>query len=650
MGTSILNIGVTGLNAAQSGLLTTGHNITNAATSGYNRQRIVQSTNTPQLSGAGFFGQGTNVTNVERVYSQYLNAQVNAASAQAAHYDSYANEIAQLDNLLADESAGLSPALQDFFTAVSEVSANPASIPARQAMLSGAESLAARFRSVESRMSEIAEGVNGQITGTVSGINSLAEQIAHLNQKIIVVQAASQGHPANDLLDQRDQLISDLNQQIRVATTSNDDGSLNVFVGSGQALVVGTQVSSLAAVSAVDDIDRIEVALQGADGALIRLPESLVNGGALGGLVAFRSETLDPAINALGRIAIGFAQSFNEQHQLGQDLTGALGTAMFSVASPVVLGSTLNTGSAEIAATLGRATDLTGSDYRLAYDGTSYTLTRLSDKTSWTSGSLAGLPPASEPQGFTLSAVSGAPAAGDTFLIQPTRQAAKDISLLISDARSIAAAAPIRTSTAAANRGTATISAGTVQSTGSLATVAPTTLTYTAATGHLSGFPATLPVTVTHNGSATTYAAGATIPYVSGDTLSFGGISVTLSGQPADGDQFGIAANTQGVSDNRNALLLGQLQTAKTLIGGTASYQSAYSQIVSGVGNKAREVEVGLTAQQNLVKQAEEAQQSLSGVNLDEEAANLLRYQQMFQASSKVIDIASKLFEQILTL
>lgn len=650
MGTSILNIGVTGLNAAQTGLLTTGHNITNAATAGYNRQRIQQTTNIPQFSGAGFLGQGTNVSNIERVYSQFLTAQVNAASAQAAHYETYSSEISQLDNLLADENSGLSPALQGFFTAVSEVSANPASIPARQALLSGAEALVARFQSVDGRMSEIASGVNGQIFSTIGGINSLAEQVADLNQRIIVAQSASQGHPANDLLDQRDELVTQLNQQIRVSTTTNDDGSVNVFVGSGQALVVGTQVSSLAAVASVENRDRIEVALQGADGTLVRLPESLVTGGSLGGLVAFRSQTLEPAINALGRIAAGFAQAFNEQHKLGQDLTGALGTDVFRLADPVVGGSTLNTGSAEIAAAFGDANDLTGSDYRLAYDGSNYNLTRLSDNTRWTSASLSGLPPASDPQGFNLSLTTGAPAAGDTFLIQPTRQAAKDIALLITDARNIAAAAPIRTSAPTANKGTASISAGSVASTTSLGTAVPATLAYDAATGNLTGFPATFPITVTHNGTDTTFPAGSSISYVSGDTLSFGGFSLTISGQPANGDTFLIERNTQGVSDNRNALLLGQLQTTKTLIGGTASYQSAYSQIVSSVGNTAREVEVGLSAQQSLVQQATDAQQALSGVNLDEEAANLLRYQQMFQASSKVIDIASKLFEQVLAL
>lgn len=639
MGTSILNIGVTGLNAAQAGLLTTGHNIANAATPGYNRQQIVQSTNTPQFTGAGFFGQGTNVSNVQRIYSQFLAAQVTTASTQAAQYQTYSSEISQLDNLLADANAGLSPAVQDFFNAVSDVSANPASIPARQAMLSSAQALAGRFQSVDSRLNEIREGVNGQITSSVGAINSLAQQVADLNQRIVVAQAAGPAHQANDLFDQRDQLIAELNQQIRVTTSSNDDGSLNVFVGNGQALVVGMQTSKLTVTPSAGDMTRLEVGLQGATGALIRMPESLITGGALGGLVAFRRETLEPAINSVGRVAIGFAQTFNDQHQLGQDLTGAMGGDMFNVASPLVLAATQNSGTANIAATLGNVADLTGSDYRLAYDGANYTLTRVSDNKSWTAASSSALPPASESQGFTLNLTSGTPSAGDTFLIQPTREGAKLISVLIGDARNVAAAAPLRTVAATSNTGTGSISAGSVNSppptNANLQQTVSITFNNPPTSFNVSGTGTGDPVNVT-------FAAGADI--------SYNGWTVQIAGSPAAGDTFKLQANTSGVSDNRNALLLGQLQSAQTLLGGTASYQSAYSQIVSTVGNKAREVEVGLTAQQNLVQQAQDAQQSLSGVNLDEEAANLLRYQQLFQASGKMIDIAGKLFDQILAL
>lgn len=639
MGTSILNIGVSGLSAAQAGLLTTGHNIANAATPGYNRQQIVQTTNTPQFSGAGFLGQGTNVTNVQRIYSQFLAAQVSSASTQAAQYQTYSNEISQLDNLLADPNAGLSPALQDFFNAVSEVSANPASIPARQAMLSSAQALVGRFQSVDSRLNEIRDGVNGQITSSVGAINSLAQQVADLNQRIVVAQAAGPRHQANDLLDQRDQLVAELNQQIRVTTTSNDDGSVNLFVGNGQALVVGMQTSSLTVTPAVDDVTRMEVGIVGAGGAVIRMPESLITGGALGGLIAFRRETLEPAINSVGRVAIGFAQTFNDQHNLGQDLTGALGGDMFSIASPLELSSSLNTGTANIAATLSSVNDLTGSDYRLTYDGTNYTLTRISDFKSWTAASPASLPPGSEPQGFTLSLTSGTPAAGDAFLIQPTRQGAKMISVLIGDARNIAAAAPIRAGAAIGNTGTGSISAGSVN------TPPPTNANLQQTVSITFDNP---PTTFSVNGTGTGNPVN--VAYTAGADITYNGWTVQISGTPSAGDTFTLEANSSGVSDNRNALLLGQLQSAQTLLGGTASYQSAYSQIVSTVGNKAREVEVGVTAQQNLVQQAQDAQQSLSGVNLDEEAANLLRYQQQFQASGKMIDIAGKLFEQILAL
>jgi flagellar hook-associated protein 1 FlgK len=648
MGSSILNIGLTGLYAAQAGLLTTSHNIANAGTRGFNRQQILQSTNAPQFFGGGFFGQGTDVTSVRRIYDRFLAGQVGAASSQAAQYQTYSNQISQIANLLADSSAGLSPALQDFFGSINAVAADPASLSSRQAMLSGAQSLVARFHSLDARLTEIRDGVNTQITSSVAGINAAAQQIAALNDRIAVVQATGSGQPPNDLLDQRDQLVADLNSLVRVTTSTESDGSISVFIGSGQALVVGAQASSLTAKPAADDLTRIEIGLQGPGGGAIPLPEGLLTGGTLGGLIAFRRETLDPAINNLGRIAIGLAQTFNAQHRLGQDLNGELGGDMFQVASASVVANARNSGTANLAATLGNAADLTGSDYRVSYDGSNYTLTRLSDNRSWTASSLARLPPSSEPQGFSLDVASGVPAAGDSFLIQPTRKGSADLRLLITDPRDIAAAAPMLTAASVGNTGTGTISAGAVQSTANLG-VLPVTLTY--ASGNLSGFPPGLDVTIVHNGEATTHTAPvASIAYSPGDTIQFGGMSFGISGQPNDGDTFAIARNSSGVSDNRNALLLGQLQTANTLLGGSASYQSAYAQMVGVVGNKAREVDLGLNAQQSLVRQAQDAQQSVSGVNLDEEAANLVHYQQMYQASGKVIEIASKLFDQILAL
>ena len=641
MGTSIYNIGVSGLNAAQVGLLTTGHNISNAATPGFNRQKIIQTTNTPQFTGAGFLGQGTSVQTIQRIYNQYLASQVTSSQARLSELNAYSTQIKQVDNLLADSSAGLSPALQDFFSGVNEVGANPSSIPSRQSMLSSAQALVARFQSLDTRLNEIRDGINTQIASTVTSINSYAGQIAEINQRIILAQAAGPGQPANDLLDQRDQLVADLNQQIQVSTVTQPDGSLSVFIGNGQPVVVGNQSFNLAAMPSPEDASRITVGISQAGGA-VALPEALLTGGALGGLFGFRSGSLDTAQNALGRVALGLATDFNAQHRLGQDLNGVLGGNFFTVPTPQVItpnnpanpAPTIAPGT--VSATVSSVSALTTSDYRLTSNGGgNYTLTRLSDNA--TLFSAAALPQTVD--GLTIS-VAGQAANGATFLIQPTRAAAGTLAVAITDARNIAAAAPIRTAASLGNTGTASVSAGSVNPPPppNVSLLDTVSISFTG--------PGTFNVVDTT--TATTLASG--VAYAAGANISYNGWTVQISGTPAAGDVFTVSANSSGVSDNRNALLLAGLQTANTLAGGTANFQSAYAQIVSDVGNKDREIEVSSTAQENMLKQAQDAQQSLSGVNLDEEAANLIRYQQMYQASGKMIDVSSKLFDLLLGL
>lgn len=634
---SIFNVGVSGLGAAQAGILTTSHNITNASTPGYNRQQILQTTNTPMFTGAGYVGQGTSVETIRRIYDRQLNEQVLSASTGTAEMDSYLQQISQIDNLLADPDAGLSPALADFFKAVQEMAANPASIPARQAMLSASQSLVARFQSLDQRMTEIRTGVNAQITSQVGAINSYAQQIAEINQRIIYAQAAGPNQPPNDLLDQRDLLVAELNQHIRVTTITQSDGTYSVFIGNGQPLVVGTLGYSMDAVAAPDDPERIIVAIETPSGGTVNMPESLLTGGTLGGLIAFRSESLDGAQNALGRIALTLAQNFNDQHRLGQDLTGALGGNYFdmSLMTPTVRANANNAVPAQLpAVTVSTVGNLTTSDYRLSYDGANFTLLRLADNSVQT---FAALPQTVD--GITIAAGSWTPVAGDSFLIQPTRSGAANLSLAISDPRAIAAAAPIRTSAALTNTGTGSISAGTVNAPPPPNANLTQTVTIT-----FDNPPTTFDVVGTGTGNPTN------IAYTADGNISYNGWTIQISGTPAAGDVFTIELNANGVADNRNGVLLGALQTQNTMESGSATYQSAYSRIVAAIGNKARQVEITGQAQQSLLQQAQTARDQMSGVNLDEEAANLLRYQQAYQAAARMIDVASRLFDEVLAL
>jgi flagellar hook-associated protein 1 FlgK len=647
MTSSLLNIGKSGLFAAQVGLSTTGHNISNANVAGYTRQSVVQNATLPQNSGFGFTGTGTEVTTVKRIYDSFLTSQVRSAQTTSASLETFSRQISQIDNLLADPAAGLSPALQDFFKGVQDLSSNPASSASRQALLSGADSLASRFHMLSARLTEIGDGVNTEIVSNVEMINSYARQIAQLNGSISNLSSANQ--PPNDMLDQRDQLITELNKYIKTTVVQDGDGRATVSIGAGQPLVVGTQTFQLAATGSPTDPSRMQVGYQVGSKVAV-LPENSLNGGSLGGLLEFRSSTLDQVQNSLGRVALSLALSFNAQHKLGQDLSGDMGTDFFNVEPASVSASSRNnaTSTTVVSAVATDPGQLTGSDYSMNFTGGSFFVKRLPDGVP---EELTGSPQTVDGVEYTYS---GAAAEGDSFLVRPTVFGAANFNVLITDRSKIAAGAPVRpgalspSNTGSAKISTVSVDAAYLPPSDPASTVAlPLTLAFDAASGMLTGFPLTAQVSV--NGVAVG-SPGDDVSYNAGDVLTFGGISVTFSGIPRDLDTFTIEANLEGVGDNRNAVLLGKLQTANILDDGHTTYQGSYAGMVSFVGNKTRETQIDSQASASLVAQSEAAQQAVSGVNLDEEAANLLRYQQAYQASGKVMQIASDLFDVLLSL
>lgn len=546
-----LNIGQSALSAAQIGLDTTAHNIANASTPGFNRQVVVQGASIPQNLGEGFRGQGVDVASVKRVYNDFLATQARSSQTAKSGYDSYYTQIKQVDNLLADADAGLSPVLQNFFSSIQALSTNPSSISARQAVLSAAEGIPGRLQSLSGRLDEIGQGVNSQITSSVGVVNTYAQQLAKLND-IISKLESSTGQPPNDLLDQRDQLILDLNKEIKATVVKQGDGKYNIFIGSGQPLVVGAQTYAVVVQPSTYNPAKFEVGYQ-TDSGVVVIDDASLSGGRLGGLLAFRNQSLEPAQNSLGRIGIALASSINSQHALGLDINGNPGGDFFVVPAPVVNSNTTNAGNAVISASISDANALTTSNYQLRYndDGTNqtYTLTRLSDKkvTTFTKAVFEAGPQTVD--GMTISLASGATVAGDSFLIRPTIKGASDIAVAIIDPKMIAAAD----------------------------------------------------------------AAG-------------------------------------GVGNNRNALLLAALQTANTMDNSSTDFQGAYSHLVSSIGNKTRELEVTSTAADKILGEVTRSIQTESGVNLDEEAANLLRYQQAYQAAAKVMQIANEMFQLLLSL
>ena len=656
MSSNLLTIGLSGLNAAQWGLTVTGENISNVSTPGYSLETPEYSESSGTYTGSGYMPMGVSTDTVVRQYSQYLTTELNNAQSWSGALNTYNTMISQLNNLIGSPTAGIASAITSYFTGLQNVSNNASSLATRQTAMSGAQTLANQINAAGQQYDSLRQSVNTQLSNTVSQINSYTQQIAQLNGQIAA--ASSQGQPPNQLMDQRDQAVSNLSQLIGVNVV-NSNGSYSVFMGNGQPLVSSTNSYNLGTAPSTGDTSELSVQYLGLAGANPAaapqdLPDSKVTGGTLGGLLAFRSQTLDPAEAQLGAIAVSFASQVNAQNSLGITLAGAQGGALFSVGSPTVYANTQNTGNASLSVSFANSAQPTTGDYTLAYNGTTYTLT--DNSSGAVVGSATNL---SQPINGLNFSTTGTMNAGDSFTVEPTRGALNSFNTATTDPSAIAAAAPVLGTATASNTGTGTITQGTVTA-GYTMPNATTTLSYNG-TG-LTGFPANSTVTVTAGTppTTTTYNTATTpvIPYsaTTGATLtinnatagSMNGVTVTISGAPASGDTFTIGPNTGANNDGRNALALSNLSSAKALAGGTVTLTGAYANYVNQVGNQTNQIQTSSTAQTSLVTQITTAQQSVSGVNINEEAANLLQYQQLYQANSKVIQTAQTLFQTIL--
>ena len=484
---SLLSIGKTGLFAAQAGLATTGNNITNANVAGYSREVVVQATAISMGGSNGYIGTGTQVSQVKRYSDDFLNAQVRTAQSASSGLDAYQAQVQQIDNLLADTTSGLSPALQDFFSAVQNLTGDGAGVSSRGSFMTSADTLAARFQSMNGRLDEIRKGVNTQITASVTSINTYATQIAQLNDQIGKLTDAAGLNPPNDLLDKRDQLIMELNKQVKATVMPGDNHSLTVSIGNGQPLVVGTSAFQLVATNSPTDQTRTTIGYI-TNGKITPMAESSLTGGELGAVLQFRTTSLDQAQNSLGRVAIALATTMNDQSHLGLDGNGKPGGDIFTVAAAEVTKNVNNnqTSTTAITATVVDATQLTTSDYKVDFDGTNYNVYRLSDNKKTVIAPF----PQTQPQvvdGLAFS-VTGAADTGDNFLVRPTINGAADFRLALTDGAQIAAAAPIATSVPLTNSGSGKISAGSVDKNYLGSPLASSvTLSYDEATGTLAG-------------------------------------------------------------------------------------------------------------------------------------------------------------------
>jgi flagellar hook-associated protein 1 FlgK len=618
----LFGIGLSALLAQQRALATTSNNVANASTPGYSRQRTELAERPAEQLGSFFVGTGVTTGQNRRVTDDLMLEQVRAASTGSKRADTVAELATNLDDLLGSDNTGLNATLQSFTNALQGVANDPSSQAARQALLAEAGSAVARFQGLDQRMSAIGDEVRSRVSADADQISALGASIAEVNQQVL---AAGPNTPP-DLLDKRDQMLEDLSGLVQVSVSQQSDGTIGVFIGSGQALVLGTTASKLVATNGNVDPSQPQLVLRSGTGPDVAITQ-FITGGELGGLLDFSREMLAPARAEVGRVAVGLLDAVNTASRNGMDLDGQLGGDFFSVGGPQTFAAATNSGSGAVTATISDVAALDTANYQLSYNGATYTLQRTDTGAivPMTGAGTAGNPFVAN--GISI-VVSGAPAAGDQFLIKPVDQAPGTLKLLVTSPGDIAAAAPTRTSADLGNTGTGAISAGSVIDVTNPNLLATATIQFINAT------------TYSING------AGA-FAYTAGGNIDINGTRVQITGAPVPGDVFVIESNAGGSGDNRNALaMLDKL--AGNVFNGNVTLKTAASTLLADVGAKTAAATSQQSAQSTVLQQTQQRLDSLRGVNLDEEAANMLRYQQLYQAAAQTISVAGTLFSTLL--
>jgi len=626
----LFSITTSALQAFQQAIAVTSNNIANANTAGYAVESISLSAAVPQGVSGVAVGDGVVVNGVSRAVDELNNSQLNSSQSTLGGLNSLQTYTNQLDNIIGTTAGGLTTAMQNYYSGWSTVADNPTSTSARQALIGDAQSVATSLQTTNTQLQNLNTGINSGITSDVTQINTLTASIASLNQQISVSTGENSGQQPNELLDQRDSAISSLSKLVGISTTTDSNGAVNVFIGNGQPLVLQGVVTKLTTVPNEYNASQLDVATSSNPNSSI---SSQITTGDLGGLLTARTTAVDPAINAVGQIATALSVTANTQQNSGLDLSGNLGANLFTVGSPKVVPSSNNTST--VTATVSSVTSanvgaLTSDNYLISYNNGAYSVTDTSTGKS-AGATITGNTIAVGGLNVTLS---GTPNNGDTFLLEPTAAAAGGFAVSLTDPSKIAAAGAVAASASSTNTGSGAISSGTVVDPTNANLLNSATIKFTSAT------------TYSINGVGSyAYTSGGTIPPT---TATQDGWQVQITGTPATGDVFTVQSNASGTGDNRNALAAAAGQTTGVLSGGTTSIDGATSALVTNIGSQAQQVNTSQTAQSAINTQALANVQSVSGVNLDEEAANLLKWQQAYQASAQAMQIGNSVFSSLL--
>lgn len=642
---SMFSTGLSGLNAAQNALQTTSNNISNIFTPGYNREIT-------QLGEGSAGSGGVQVNDIERQFNQYVATQLNSAKTESSALETYASQVSQIDNLLADRDAGLAPLMQGFFSSMEDLASAPSDPAARQGVLGSADTLSAQFRSFDGYLQDMQDNLNGQIKDEVTQINNTATQIADFNREISLARARN-GEAPNSLLNQRDELVSQLNERMDVRLNIQDGKTYNISLPNGQPLVTGTDSFKLEAVKSESDPQRTVVGYRDGGGNLVALEEDTIKGGSLGGLMSFRSETLDKTQNQIGQLAVSLSVAFNEQHKQGVDLDGNQGEDFFNVRDPQAYSNPNNTADVDsIGFDNDNVDQLRATDYTVTFDGTDPVVTRNDngnpvdfDQDAWNDNGELKF-------GGVEMTFTSPPQDGDSFEVQPVRRAGAGMETAISDLDKIAAgdAGFINVGN---NTGNSFEREGdlNVSDLGISSDAFADNRKYQFEVDSDGSLTLTPAANIMVNGTNVDASDVSDVELEAGDEIEVDGISFMVGDLPDAGETSSLTVSQTifATGDNRNALALQELQS-KDLVGGSASFSGAYGAMVSDVGNRTNITQVNLDARQGLTDQLEAVQQSESGVNFDEEAANLIKFQQFYQANAKVINTASTVLDTILNL
>ncbi|WP_300733491.1 flagellar hook-associated protein FlgK [Pseudomonas sp.] len=675
---SLINIGMSGLNASQGALATVGNNIANANTSGYSRQQVVQGSAASQQVGGVFIGTGTTLADVRRVYNSYLDAQLQTTTSLNGDAQAYLDQIGSVDKLLSDKSTGVSSALNSFFASLQTAAGAPGDMSSRQLLLTSAQTLSNRFNSIATQLNQQNEGLNSQLDTLASMVNQHTATIASLNKQI--TQATTAGNTPNNLLDARNEAVRTLNELVGV-TVQEHDNVYDITLGTGQALVQGDTSNTLSAVPGKIDKSQFSIQINYAQSSSD--VTSVLTGGKMGGLLRYREDVLAPAMNELGRTAIVVADAINRQLGQGLDMNGEFGASMFNsinsekaISQRSLAATGNNPASGNLNVSITNSGALTTFDYEVTFSSSQAYTVKRSDGASMGPFELGSTPPAVI-DGFSLDLNGAALSKGDTFKVSPTRTGASAIGVQMTDANQLAFSGVLVSGAGGSNSGTGAVSG--------LNLSAPLDIYGGQALGKAQGdIEGLLPVRLAFgevkdgaqsyrvlNEKGEEIAKGTLvpgqdnkvtlkIPMTNADgtpinnadgtpkTVNF---DASLSGSPAKGDTFDIKFNKDGKADNRNANQLMGLQTKATVgtaDGGGVSLGTSYSQLVSKVGAKASQAGVDATANNAALTYAKETRNSVSQVNLDEEASNLVKFQQYYTASSQIIKAAQETFSTLI--